>query len=306
MIVVFGSINVDLVFALPSLPQPGETVLGQDYRVVAGGKGANQAVAAARDGARVAMIGRIGDDGFAAVVRASLADSGVDLAGVAVSARPTGCAAICVDNAGRNQIAVASGANSDVRAAQAADALLGKDTTLVLQMEVPPAENAALIARARARGCRVILNLAPATKLDRAALSGVDVLVVNDVEGAWLAASLGIAAGEPAAMTRALAARLNVTVVMTLGERGVVAATGDATWSVGALAVTPVDTTAAGDCFVGVLAASLDRGDGLGAALHRASVAAGLACTKAGAQPSLPVAELIDKSLGGLTPARTI
>ncbi len=94
MIVVFGSINVDLVFALTSLPQPGETVLGQDYRVVAGGKGANQAVAAARDGARVAMVGRIGDDGFAAVARASLAEAGVDLAGVMVSARPTGCAAI--------------------------------------------------------------------------------------------------------------------------------------------------------------------------------------------------------------------
>jgi ribokinase len=306
MIVVFGSINVDLVFALTSLPQPGETVLGQDYRVVAGGKGANQAVAAARDGGRVAMVGQIGDDGFAAVARASLAEAGVDLAGVGVSRRPTGCAAICVDSAGRNQIAVASGANGDVRAAQVSDKLLGTDTTLVLQMEVPPAENAALIARARARDCRIILNLAPATKLDRAALSAVDVLVVNDGEGAWLAASLGIEAGEPAAMARALAAWLNVTVVMTLGEKGVIAATGDATWSVGALPVTPVDTTAAGDCFVGVLAAALDRGDGLGVALHRASVAAGLACTVEGAQPSLPPANVIDKKLGALAPARTL
>ncbi len=201
---------------------------------------------------------------------------------------------------------MASGANSDVRAAQIADSQLGEGTTLLLQMEVPQAENAALIARASERGCRIILNLAPAAKLDRAALSAVDVLVVNDGEGAWLAASLGIETGEPAAMARALAAWLNVTVVMTLGDKGIIAATGDATWSVGALAVTPVDTTAAGDCFVGVLAASLDRGDGLGVALHRASVAAGLACTKAGAQPSLPSAAAIDKSLRDLAPARTI
>ena len=304
MLIVFGSINVDLVFALASLPQPGETVLGQDYRVVAGGKGANQAVAASRDGAKVAMVGRIGDDGFAAVARDSLAAAGVDLAGVTISARPTGCAAICVDRSGRNQIAVASGANGDVRAAQIADGQLGQGTTLVLQMEVPPAETAALIARARARGCRIILNLAPAAKLERAALSAVDVLVVNDGEAAWLAASLGVEVGEPAAMARALAASLGITVVMTLGEKGVVAATRDALWAVEALAITPVDTTAAGDCFVGVLAAALDRGEELPVALHRASVAAGLACTKAGAQPSLPLTPSIDARLSELPPAQ--
>ena len=118
MIVVFGSINVDLVFSLPHLPAAGETVLGQSYSVVPGGKGANQAVAAARDGGRVAMYGAVGADGFAAVARGSLAAAKVDLTGVMQVAEPTGCASICVDRAGRNQIAVASGANLAVRAAQ--------------------------------------------------------------------------------------------------------------------------------------------------------------------------------------------
>jgi ribokinase len=299
MIVVFGSINVDLVFALPNLPDPGETVLGQSYSIVPGGKGANQAVAAARDGGQVAMFGATGADGFASVARESLAAAGADLAGVAQVAEPTGCAAICVDRAGRNQIAVASGANTTVRAAQVPDSALGKDTTLVLQMEVPAAETASLIARARQRGSRIVLNLAPASALDRAALAALDVLVVNEGEAAWLAQSLGVGAAP-----EALAQALGITVVATLGEKGLVAVSREGTWRVAALPIKPVDTTAAGDCFVGVLAAALDRGKTLPEALHRASVAAGLACTKAGAQPSLPSAREIDARLKDLAPAR--
>jgi ribokinase len=299
MIVVFGSINVDLVFPLAALPHPGETVLGQSYSVVPGGKGANQAVAAARDGGRVAMYGAVGADGFAAVARDSLKAAGVDLSGVVAAKEPTGCAAICVDRAGRNQIAVASGANLAVRAAQVPDSVLTKDTTLVLQMEVPAAESAALIARARLRGCRIILNLAPAAALDRAALSALDVLVVNEGEADWLATSLSVGAAP-----EALAQALGVTVVATLGEKGLVAVSREGSWQVGVLPITPADTTAAGDCFVGVLAAALDRGKTLSEALHRASVAAGLACTRAGAQPSLPTTREIDARLKDLAPAR--
>jgi ribokinase len=307
MLLVFGSINVDLVFTLPALPRGGETVLGERYVVAPGGKGANQAVAAARDGARVAMVGRVGRDAFAATALGSLKEAGVDIGGVAADEAPTGCAAIAVDPQGRNQIMVAAGANAHVNAGQVADAGLGPETTLLLQMEVPRAANAALIERARRAGCRVILNLAPAGALPDAALGAVDILTVNETEAAWLAEGRGLRADQPPSLARALAAALGATVVLTLGAAGAVAATRDALWSVPALPVTPVDTTGAGDAFVGVLAAGLDRGLTLDAALRRASVAAGLACLTLGAQPSLPRRDAIDAELGRLpTPRRLV
>ncbi|MBI3706673.1 MAG: ribokinase [Proteobacteria bacterium] len=304
MIVVFGSINVDLVFALAALPRPGETVLGDSYRVVPGGKGANQAVAAARDGAEVRMIGRVGEDGFGQIALDSLARADVDVSGVAKDAGPTGCAAVCVDGDGRNLIAVASGANRNAAAKQVGDDLLTRATTLLLQMEVPAAETAVLIRRARARGCRIVLNLAPALPLADEALRAVDVLVVNETEAASLVQARGIATTEPLMTARALAEMLGTTAVLTLGAAGAIAAGRDGTWAVDALAITPVDTTAAGDAFVGVLGAALDRGATLPQALHRASVAAGLACQVAGAQPSLPLRTAIDARRLALAPPR--
>ena len=164
-VLVFGSVNADLVFAVPELPAPGRTVLGEAYRALPGGKGANQAVAAARDGARVALAGAVGRDPLADVALSASRAAGVDLSRVAAVDAPTGCAAICVDPAGWNQIAVAAGANALARAAQVEDAALGPGVLLLLQMEVPPAETAGLVARARSRGARVALNLAPAGPL---------------------------------------------------------------------------------------------------------------------------------------------
>jgi len=307
MLVVFGSVNIDLVFSLPVLPRPDETVLGSGYRVAPGGKGANQAVAAARDGAAVRFYGCIGRDEFGRMARDSLAGAGVDVAGLRESSRPTGCAAVCTDAAGRNLIAVASGANLDARADLVPDSVLGPDTTLVLQMECPGAEVAALATRARARGCRTVLNLAPALPLDRSALTAVDVLVVNEGEAAALAAGHGLAAGGSLALVRRLAAAFGNTAAITLGSLGVVAArAGEDAWSVDALQIKTVDTTAAGDAFTGVFAAALDRGLPLPAALHRASVAGGLACLTAGAQPSLPTAAAVEQRLSDLAPARRI
>src|SRR5579883_2530307 len=147
MLVVFGSVNIDLIFSLPVLPGPGETVLGAAYQVAPGGKGANQAVAAARDGASVRFYGCIGRDEFGRMARDSLAAAGVDVAGLREGVRPTGCAAVCTDAAGRNLIAVASGANLDARSEQVPDAVLRPDTTLVLQMECPSVEVAGLVGR---------------------------------------------------------------------------------------------------------------------------------------------------------------
>lgn len=300
MILVFGSINIDLLFALPALPRSGETILGSSYRTAPGGKGANQAVAAARDGARVIMYGRVGRDAFGRLARESLADAGVDVANVVEGDTPTGCAAVCVDRDGNNLIAVASGANGELRAADVPDAALTADTTLVLQMEAPVDDVADLALRAKARGCRVILNLAPAGVLPAETFGVIDVLVANEGEAATLAA------GDPPELARRLAAQFENFVVVTLGGSGVIAAGLDEAWAVDALKIKPVDTTGAGDCFVGVLAAALDRGKDLPAALHRASVAAGLACLAPGAQSSLPDTKAIDARVSDLAPARRL
>jgi ribokinase len=285
MVIVFGSINLDLSFSLPKIPAVGETVLGPTVRVEPGGKGANQAVGAARDGAMVVMAGAIGNDPLGAGALALLRQAGVDLTRVPQVGTSTGCAAIAVDPAGHNAIAVGSGANMQVTAGQIEDALLGPEATLVLQMEVPAEETAALIARARARGARIILNLAPATPLPDAALRAVDVLIVNESEGAWLAGDLGCAAS-----AESLRARLDIpAVVLTRGAEGAEVASLDRSWLEPARKVVAVDTTAAGDCFVGVLAGQLDLGHNLEASVRRASAAAALCCTRAGSQGSIPL-----------------
>ena len=216
-VLVFGSVNADLVFAVPELPAPGRTVLGEAYRALPGGKGANQAVAAARDGARAALAGAVGRDPLADVALSAARVAGVDISRVAATDAPTGCAAICVDPAGRNQIAVAAGANALARAAQVEDAALGPDVVVVLEMEVPPTETAGLVARARARGARTVLNLAPAGPLPGGALRALDLLVVNEHEAAWLAARLGCGA-DAAALRAALGGGPDVAV--TRGEAG--------------------------------------------------------------------------------------
>lgn len=296
MIICFGSINLDLIFRLSVLPLVGQTVLGPNLNIEPGGKGANQAVAAARDGAVVIFAGAVGRDALATDALALLRQSGIDLTRVIQSDLATGAAAICVDPAGRNLIAVASGANLAARASQIEDSLLGVRSTVLLQMECAPAETEALIRRARAAGSRIVLNLAPAAPLARDVLGMVDVLVVNEPEAAFLAGMLDCAAS-----AIALHAALMVDVVVTLGEAGLEAATGRGAWKLPARKVPVVDTTGAGDCFTGVLAAGLDRGLGLEAALHRANTAAALACTVAGTQGSMPLGAVTDAVMRGPT-----
>jgi ribokinase len=291
-VLVFGSANADLVFAVPELPAPGVTVLGDGVRSFPGGKGANQAVAAARDGATTLFAGCVGRDGFADVATAALRDAGVDLARLAVVDAPTGCASICVDRAGRNQIAVAPGANGLACASQIEDAVLAPSTVVLLQMEVPAEEIAALVRRAKARGARVVLNLAPPGELALDTLRALDLLVVNEHEAAVLAARLGC--GDDAVALRA--ALGGADVVVTRGEAGAEAATQAGRIQVPAFAITPLDTTGAGDCFCGVLCAGLDRGLALEAAMRRASAAAAIACMRAGA--ASPVAAETDALLG--------
>jgi len=304
MIVVFGSINIDLVVPVERLPRPGETVLGPHYTLVPGGKGANQALAAARAGGTVRMAGRVGRDGFADLALADLKAAGIDLSAVERDDLPTGCALIPVDREGGNLIIVASGANRAAMEGQVADALLGPQTVVMLQMEVPLADNWRLVERGKGRGARFVLNCAPAAPVPTAAMAQLDWLVVNESEAELLARNLSLSVADARSAGAAIAKAAGTTVIVTLGGDGAVAFAGAETWSIGTLPITPVDTTAAGDAFVGAFAAAMDAGADLPAALHRASVAGGLACTVAGAQPSLPTKAAIEARLGQLAPAR--
>ena len=290
MILVFGSINIDVVVPVRTLPRSGETVLGGDYALSPGGKGANQALAARRAGAEVVLAGAVGEDGFADAALENLRRDGVDLDPVRRIARPTGCAAIMVGRDGENLIAVAPGANREASAAAVPDALLGPETTVLCQNEAPMPESAPLIRRARARGARTILNLAPAGPIPAGLLSELDFLIVNETEAAMLDA-------DPAAS----ACGLRQALILTLGARGATAFLADGAWlAVPALPIAPIDTTGAGDTFVGVLAAGLDAGLALEPALRRASAAAGLACLAQGAQTAMPDRAAIDAALARL------
>jgi ribokinase len=303
MIIVFGSLNMDLVMTMESLPRPGETVLCPGYVLKPGGKGANQAVAARRAGAKVAMAGCLGEDAFGAGLRAVLSREGVEAGTVATVDRPTGCAAIRVDRGGENSISVASGANLAASAAQVPDALLGPGTTVLAQMEVPPDETWEMLRRARAAGARTVLNLAPAGEVPPDILRGLDVLVVNEIELAAVADRLGLPHDAVETRAAALARAFGPVVIVTLGSRGAVALEADGRgWRVPALPIRPVDTTGAGDAFCGVLTAGLDAGLALPEALARASVGAALACLALGAQESLPQAAAIDARLAELPP----
>jgi len=290
MLLTFGSINVDLIVPVQNLPQPGETVLGTDYSLLPGGKGANQALAARRAGSEVLLAGAVGSDQFAGVALNLLRRAGVDVHLVRVVELPTGCAAIMVSDTGENAIAVAPGANASVHANQVPEELLDTNTVLIAQMEVPPAESETLIRRVRKRGGRCLLNLAPALQFDLGLLPEIDLLVANEHEAATLGPDL-------ARVGRALRQAL----IVTRGARGAAAFLADgSSLDVPSLAVAPVDTTGAGDAFTGVLGASIDQGFSLAEALSRASVAGALTCLAYGAQSALPDKAAIDRALSSL------
>ena len=284
-VLVAGSANLDYVVRAHRIPSPGETVLGRDFATFPGGKGANQAVAAARaGGADVRMLVALGDDAAARVLERSLEEAGVALAIRRDALLPTGAAFICISEQAENAITVAPGAN---------DALMPDDLPglagvghLLLQLETPLETVLAFAERARAAGTVVVLNAAPARELPARLLEAVDVLVVNEGELALLAGGEGTLAD---AMRRLPVAR----VVATLGEAGCVARDGDAFHLQPAFAVDAVDTTAAGDTFCGALVAALARGDAFPAALREASAASALACTVLGAQSSIPRRDVV-------------
>ncbi|WP_243368807.1 ribokinase [Microvirga solisilvae] len=307
MITVFGSINMDLVARVLAIAKPGETVLSRRADSFFGGKGANQAVAAARvSGGRiaVAMAGAIGDDAFGKACRDNLAANGVDVDGIRIADEPTGCAFITVDERGENAITVASGANMAVHTAQVPGEILAKTSILVLQMEVPLAENIAVARWAKQMSARVIWNAAPVPAgAEKGAVADMlavtDLLVVNEHEAITVAAMIGDnAGGDYLVAASRLAHTYSLTCIVTAGAKGAFAVDADGTQiHAAAPPVTPVDTTGAGDTFVGVLAYGLAEGRELQDAMQRACIAASLSCLTAGAQAGMPSRDRLEATL---------
>ena len=287
-VVVVGSANMDLVATAPRLPAPGETVLGTDFTTVAGGKGANQAVAAARAGADCVLIGAVGDDPFGATLREGLRGAGVDATLVRTVAGPSGVALIAVGGDGENQILVVPGANGALTGLDERDlAAIAAADVLMAQLEVPVATVTAAARAARAAGVTVLLNAAPARQLPADLRSTVDILVVNEGEARTVA-------GRAHDVLDALL-ELVPRVVLTLGARGAAYADRDGTRiTAPAPIVSTVDTTAAGDAFAGAFAVAWGEGRPVSEAL-RWACAAGAACVRTlGAAGSLPTRQEID------------
>jgi len=297
-VAVVGSLNMDLVARAPRLPHPGETLAGRTFAQVAGGKGGNQAVAAARLGAQVSMLGCVGADANGAQLRAGLEAEGIDCGALETGREPSGVALIVVDDASQNAIVIVAGSNGELTPETIArhEAVLAAADVVICQLETPPAAVHAALAAARRLGKTVILNPAPATgPLPAEWLPLIDYLIPNELEAATLT---GLPVGSPeeaataAAVLRAAGAR---NVLVTLGPRGVQAALeGAAPVLYDAPKVEAVDTTAAGDTFIGGFAAQLAEGAGVDAAIRFAQRAAALSVTRAGAQPSIPTRAELD------------
>ncbi len=293
---MLGSINLDYVVRVLHHPVPGETVLGGDVHTHPGGKGANQAVAAARAGVRVRMIGCVGSDPSGAFMRENLEREGIDTTLVRTVPGSSGAAFIAVSETGQNTIIVSPGANALVNTKELTSAKLAWSKVLLLQLETPLDTVLKSANLARRGGVRVVLNLAPAQALDADQLKDVDVLVVNETEAAVIGGRLPASVADAQEVARGLRAFVS-TVVVTLGAQGAVYASADGEGHLPSPRVTVKDTTAAGDAFIGAFCAALCEGASLETAVRRGVVGGALACTKAGAQPSLPRRADIDALL---------
>ncbi len=299
-IVVVGSSNTDMIVRVERIPRPGETVIGGVFSTAAGGKGANQAVAAARAGGKVALVGRVGWDMFGDQALEGFDRDGIDTRHmVRDEGAPSGVAFIVVDSRGENSIAVASGANANVSPAdaEAARELIEGAEILLMQLEIPLETVRAAAEAAAAQGVTVILNPAPAQPLDDAFLRCVSILTPNETEAELLT---GIPVEDEASAARAadaLRARGVDIVLVTRGSGGVFAAAPEFRGNIPCFPVDCVDTTAAGDVFNGALAVALSEGRDLREAVRFASAAAAISVTRLGAQPSAPKREEIEAFL---------
>jgi ribokinase len=297
LIIVIGSINLDLIANVDRLPAPGETVRGSGFTTAPGGKGANQSLAAARAGAKVRMVGAVGKDNFATEALALLRDGKIDLSGVGETFASTGTALIMVADDGENVIAVVPGANDSVVTGDLSKAFMKKGDVVLLQQEIPLQTVDAALDAARAAGAVTVLNTAPFRAEAAAFLGKADYVVANETEFDLYGEALSLSGRDRPARMRDFAGKTGRTIVVTLGGDGVLAATPADLLMAPALNITPVDTVGAGDTFCGYFAAGLSSGLPLEQALARAAAAGSLACLKPGAQPAIPLAKDVEAAL---------
>lgn len=286
-LVVIGSLNLDLVVTVAQPPRPGETVLGGDYTTFPGGKGANQAVAAARAGAATAMVGLVGQDTFGEQLQTALEVEEVDVTHVQTIPGPSGIALITVDQQGQNQIVVSPGANASLTCDRIPQTLLQSASLILLQLEIPLATVARVIQQAQEFGVPVLLNPTPVQPLGLELIAGVTYLVVNQPEAAALTKLTVETPAQALAAAQVLHQQGPPVVIVTLGEQGVIWVSSHGQGQLPAYSVTVQDTTAAGDAFCGALAAQLVAGVGIEPAIAFANAAGAIAVTRVGAQPSL-------------------
>jgi ribokinase len=299
-IVVVGSINMDLIARGERIPRPGETIVGGGFRTVPGGKGANQAVASARLGANVRIIGRVGADAFGDLMLENLHKAGVEASAVGRDAEEaSGIALIMIDEAAQNSILVAPGANMRLTPAhvEAAEAVIAAADVLLVQLEIMPETVLRAAELAHAHGVQVVLNPAPARPLPAGLHRLVDVLIPNEYEAALMTGAPVGSVEEAKAAAQMLLALGPQTVIITLGGRGSLLVQAGISQHFPAFKVTPVDTTAAGDAFVGCFATALAEGAALEEAVRWGNAAGALAATRLGAQPSLPQRQEVEELL---------
>jgi ribokinase len=297
-IIVLGSINMDLVVRTDRAPEGGETLIGASFQTIPGGKGANQAVAIARQGGEVAMIGRVGNDAFGNELLAKLKENKVNVEQVKhADTCSTGIAMIVVEETGQNRIIVVAGANGRVinTDIDEAEVLFGQSEFLVAQLETPLSTVAHALNVAKAGHLRTVFNAAPAPNqpLDDAMLRQIDYLLVNESEAESIAGKAVKNIESALEVAQNLQKKTNGCIVLTLGEKGAVTADGTSVWHTPSFKIKALDTTAAGDAFTGGLVNSLQQGMSLKDAVIHASAAGALAACKFGAQPSLPTLDEI-------------
>jgi ribokinase len=296
MITVFGSINVDLLMRVPAFPRPGETIRGEDVVIAPGGKGANQALAACRMNSAVTFVGTVGRDDFADVALSSLREAGVDTTNVAVVEKPTGMALIAVDRSAENQIIVSPGANADTGAVALEKLKTRPGDIFLVQRELSDDVTLEGLRWAKSRQLHRVLNAAPADGMQAEFLAACDTLIVNKSEATTIADSLGLS-NEPLSFAMNVARRYHIVVVVTLGSDGVVAHDGVTECRIRSVPINVVDTTGAGDAFVGAMAAAMSEGMSLRACLERGAAAGSLACRHIGAQVSAPLRAQVEAVL---------
>lgn len=293
MIIVFGSNVLDLFFQQADLPPKDKALFVDDHIEQPGGKGANQAIAAARAGSDVKFYGALGEGGHGRQMYKNLAQNNIDISGIQFFDMPSGLATIFVDESdGTHRIVVSQGANLLAKQDFVPDKAINKDTILLVQGELPIDETAALIKRVKAAGGRTVMNFAPAIQpLSEELLTGLDVIILNEYEAEAVGNQYSMDVSDKKELAKTINEKFSLTTIITLGGDGSITATNDKLFTTPALKIKPIDTVGAGDAFTGYICAALDRGETIENAVYEAGIAGSLTCTKIGAQTALPYKE---------------